>query len=69
MKVEKRKSVMADMKKFSPVFNNSFDFIEVTEWANGEGWDITINQRHFHLHMDELSAINYLTAYLEYNNE
>lgn len=21
------------------------DFIEVTEWTNGEGWDITINDK------------------------
>ena len=68
MELNNRKSVMADLKKFSPIFNDN-DFIEVTEWTNGEGWDITINERHFHLHMDELSAINYLTAYLEYNNE
>lgn len=63
-----RKSVNANMKKFSPIFKDS-DFIEVTEWTNGEGWDITINDRHMSLHYDELGAINYLIGVLNYEKD
>ena len=41
-------------------------FIEVTEWTNGEGWDITIDDKTISLTMGELSAINFLTNALMY---
>lgn len=62
------KSVNAPMSKFSPVFKDS-DFIEVTEWANGEGWTIVINDRCIPLHYDELNAINYLVKVLNYEKD
>ena len=46
---------------------NSKDYITVTEWTNGEGWDIAIGDKLFNLHCDELAAINYLTAFLQYD--
>ena len=46
---------------------NSKDYITITEWANGEGWDISIGDRLFSLNWDELAAINYLTAFLQYD--
>lgn len=63
-----RKSVNAPMTKFSPMFKDS-DFIEVTEWTNGEGWDININDKHISLHYDELDAINYLINVLKYEKD
>lgn len=45
------------------------DFIEVTEWTNGEGWDITINDRVIPLTRGELDAIDYLTKGLDYDND
>lgn len=62
------KSVNAPLNKFSPVFKDE-DFIEVTEWANGEGWNIVINDRCMTLHYDELSAINYLIKVLQYEKD
>ena len=67
-KIERRKSVFEELKKFIPWSKDS-EFIEVTEWVNGEGWDITINNRHFSLHIDELEAINYLTRALHFEKE
>lgn len=64
MKVENRKSVYAPLKVFHPG-SKEYSFIEVTEWTNGEGWDITIDEKQFGLHMDELTAINFLTTKLE----
>ena len=45
------------------------DFIEVTEWTNGEGWDITINDKVIPLTRGELDAIDYLTKGLDYDND
>lgn len=41
-------------------------FIEVTEWTNQEGWDITIDDKHFSLTEGQLNAINYLTKSIDY---
>lgn len=65
MKFGERKSVSDDLNKYDYMAKNS-DFIEVTEWMNGEGWDISINETQLHLTRGELDAINYLTKSLEY---
>lgn len=72
VKVEKRNSVFEDLRKFDPSAKEH-DYIEVTEWTNGEGWDISICNRgvprHMQLHYDELDAINFLTRYLDVYGE
>ena len=45
------------------------DYLTVTEWSNGEGWDIAIGNRLFSLHSGELRAISYLTAMIDYDYE
>ena len=60
-----RPAVSDDLKKYCCLAKDN-DFIEITEWSNGEGWDVTINDRHFHLTHGELEAINFLTKFLEY---
>lgn len=60
-----RPTVSDDLKKYCCLAKDN-DFIEITEWTNGEGWDITINDRYFHLTYGELDAINFLIKYLEY---
>ena len=67
MELSNRKSVNDDLKKYCYLSKDG-DFIEITEWSNGEGWDITINDRHFHLTHGELEAINYLSRALDYEN-
>ena len=68
MKTESRKSVSAPLKAFEPLSKDS-SFVEVTEWTNGEGWDITIDDKHISLHYSELAAINYMTAHLLYGDK
>lgn len=65
MDVEKKqlKSVSCSLKKFTC----TNDYITVTEWANGEGWDISIENKLISLHSGELQAINYLTTMLDYD--
>lgn len=59
------KSISDDLNKYSYVAKEG-DYITVTEWANGEGWDIDLNGKLIPLHDTELQAINYLTQVLMY---
>jgi hypothetical protein len=60
-----RKSVFCtDLGQYFP--HKESDFIEVTEWTNGEGWDITISDtKHFSLHFTEFDVIKQLIEHLE----
>ncbi len=65
-----RKTLCENLNVFSPLFSDK-DNIEITEWSNGEGWDVVIHttdsgDRSFSLHIDELEAIIFLTKYLSY---
>lgn len=44
MEFVERKSVNDKLRKYDHLAKDD-DFIEVTEWANGEGWDVTINEK------------------------
>ena len=65
MKIGSRKSINDDLQKYDHLKNES-SFIEITEWTNGEGWDIAINEKMFNLTYGELEAINYLIKALDY---
>lgn len=69
MSVERKqlKSVNCSLHNFT--YGQNSDYIVVTEWTNGEGWDITINDKQISLHSGELAAINYLTAMIDYDYE
>lgn len=53
-----RKSVMMSLNEYP--WHKGHDFIEVTEWSNGEGWDITISDKNFSLHFTEYDALKKL---------
>ena len=63
-----RKSVFVPM---TDSWHKEHDFIEITEWKNGEGWDIEISAsegiRHVSLHFTEFAVIKELIALLEKN--
>lgn len=65
MKIYNRKSVSDDLKKYDYLFKDG-DFIEITEWFNGEGISVTINTTTFELTFGQLDAINYLSQALKY---
>ena len=66
MEIKQRKSVNDSLKKYC-VYAIDDDFIEITEWTNGEGWDIGINDKKMiSLTFGELEAINYLVKTLEF---
>jgi hypothetical protein len=55
MEVKNRRSVV---KELNDVWHKEHDFIEVTEWTNGEGWDIQISEKEkFSLHFTEFKEI------------
>lgn len=66
MEIVNRKSINDNLKKYDYLAKDD-DFIEVTEWTNGEGIDITINDKIISLTSGQLDAINYLTKSLEYS--
>lgn len=67
MKIYNKKSVSDDLKKYD-YLSKEDDFIEVTEWANGEGISVTINTTTFELTFGQLDAINYLSQALKYES-
>lgn len=68
MEFAERKSVNDKLRKYDHLAKDG-DFIEITEWTNGEGWDITINDKVIPLTRGELNAIDYLTKGLDYDND
>lgn len=64
MEKTNRKSIHTNLSKFD-VLAKKDDFIEVTEWTNSEGFDITINDKIFSLTHGQLKAIYYLTQTLD----
>lgn len=66
MEFNNRKSISDKLKKYDYLAKDN-DFIEVTEWTNGEGYDIIINDKIISLTYGQLDAINYLTKSLEYS--
>lgn len=65
MEKSKLKSVNDKLNKYNPLAKDD-DYITVTEWVNGEGWDIDLNGKLIQLGFEELEAINYLTDVLTY---
>ena len=68
MEKNNRKSVNDKLKKYDYLAKDH-EFIEVTEWSNEEGWDISINDKIIQLTIGQLDAINYLTKALEYYDD
>ena len=69
MKLVNKKSVNDKLSKYDYLSNrNSDDFIEVTEWTNGEGIAVVINEKVYELTYGQLDAINYLSHALRYEN-
>lgn len=55
-----RKCIEADLTQFC-YLQKPHAFIEVSEWKNGDGFDITINEKIISLTRGEIKAIKYLT--------
>ena len=67
MEIPKVNQITDNLKKYTYSGKDS-DYITLTEWANGEGYDIDINGKLITLSDSELEAINYLILALRYKN-
>ena len=66
MEFNERMSVKDDLRKYDHLANKD-SIIQVTQWANGEGWDISIDDEPvISLTWGQLDAINYLTNTIQY---
>lgn len=65
-KIEKVKTISVELKVFDYLAKD-YDYITVTEWNNGEGWDIYVGDNHIGLTTGQLNAINILTNALDCN--
>lgn len=65
-----RKSAMVDLKKFN-FSGNDGDYMEVTEWKNGEGYTVCIETGNRNVLFDitngEIDALNYLVNAVRYD--
>lgn len=67
-----RKSAFVELEGLCLMSNkDSHDFMEVTEWSNGEGYDVTINasnqEQMFHLTWGQFRALKKLIKKLDTN--
>ena len=74
IEISSRKAAFAELHQFCVMSNkDSNDFIEVTEWSNGSGWDINLSAVHteqnFHLTYGQLRAIKKLIKTLDKENK
>ena len=66
MEFNKRTSVKDDLRKYDHLANKD-SIIQVTQWANGEGWDISVNDEPvISLTWGQLDAINYLVNTIQF---
>ena len=68
VKYNKNVSISVDINDFYST-NNKNDFMEVTEWTNGLGWDISINDRKYSLSYEEYDLLQYLIMSLNYHKD
>lgn len=65
-----RKSAMVDLKKFN-FSRNDGDYMEITEWKNGEGYTVSIDAGNrnvlFDITGEEIDALNYLVNVVHYD--
>lgn len=67
LEVKSQKNIIDNLKRYDPLAKEDA-YISVSEWVNGEGYDIDLDGKQFiHLTIGEFEAINYLSKTLEYN--
>ena len=62
MEVYDRKARFTELKNYDHTAKDN-DFIEVCEWHNGEGFDVTISEKSISLTWGEFEALTALVHY------
>lgn len=65
MKTANLKTISDDLNKYDYCAKED-SFISITEWENGEGYNITIDDRVYAFTRGELDAIWYLVKSIDY---
>ena len=69
MEYVKKKCIIDDLKKYVPSCNED-DFIEISEWISGEGYDININDnKRISLSFEEFEGIKHIISCLEHEGD
>jgi len=66
MKINNRRSVNTELKDYC-AFSKEHDFLEVTEWINGEGFDVNVSSRKeqmFQLTWGEFKALKKVIKFM-----
>jgi hypothetical protein len=64
MEQYERKAKFSQLRPYD-FFAKEDDFMEVCEWKNGEGFDVTINNKLFSLTWGQLECLQVLVNYKE----
>ena len=62
MKQYERKAIFTELKPYD-IFAKEHDFMEVCEWNNGEGFDVTKNEQQFSLTWGQWECLQALVAF------
>lgn len=72
MEINNKKSVLDDLSVYDFTAKDN-DWIEVTQWGNEEGFDVSIQNgdatKQFSLSIGELDAIGYLIGVLRFHKK
>lgn len=67
MEFYNRKAVYAPLKEYCHLAKEH-SFMEVTEWHNGEGFDVSIDDKHFNLTYGEFELLSVLVKIKMWKN-
>ncbi len=62
MEIYERKTRFTELRHYDHTAKQH-DFMEVCEWHNGEGFDVTISERHFSLTWGQWECLQALITY------
>ncbi len=62
----RKKAINDDLSKYC-ILSQKYDYIEVSEWHNGEGFDIDMNGTLIRLTHGQIDAMTHLIKELQYN--
>lgn len=68
MEITKVSQITDSLKKYTYGGKDS-DYITITKWINGDGYDIDINGKLITLSDSELEAINYLILVMRFEKQ
>jgi hypothetical protein len=64
IKINNRRSASVDLNDFC-YLTREYDFMDVTLWVNGDGFDVTMQDQMFHLTYGQLKALRKMVKKLE----